>query len=323
VIGASRSTFVPPIGYTDELLKPVEELKTEPAMSIVRKIKEEVSGTSQRALGLDGIRFNLQVALERLEKLYDVQSDLSELKAMSKRIEALSAQINDQFQTTALDHALRRLQGHQIEISTLIDVGASNGSWSKTFARYFPGRHHLLVDANEVHVPALTKACQENPNWHYALAAVGGGNEELYFDASDPLGGHLSKHIHNERYRPYTSTTLDDLLEKQALPGPFLIKLDTHGVEIPILSGSTNVLKQTNALVIETYNFSLGEPAVPFWELCRHLFELGFRPLDVFDLLYREVDNAFWQFDLLFVRKDLPLFQDLRFFVSGHRESAR
>jgi FkbM family methyltransferase len=288
-------------------------------MFTVRKLKEQISNTSQRALGIDGIQFNLQVALERLERLYQIEGELAELKAMSKRIEALSAEINDHFQLTALDHALQRLQGHKIEIASLIDVGASNGSWSKTFARYFPGRHHLLIDANEVHVPELTKACQENANWHYMVAAVGGKNEELYFDASDPLGGHLSKHIHTENYRPYTSTTIDDLLAKQPLPGPFMIKLDTHGVEIPILDGSASALKQTNALVIETYNFSFSEPAVPFWELCRHLFELGFRPLDAFDLLYREVDNAFWQFDLLFVRKDLPLFQDMRFFVTGHR----
>jgi FkbM family methyltransferase len=296
-------------------------------MSIVRKIKEEVSGTSQRALGLDGIRFNLQVVLEKLEKLYQIESDLSEIKALSQRIEALSAQMNalmsaqtnDQSQMTTLDHALRRLQGHQIAIATLIDVGASNGSWSKAFARYFPGRHHLLVDANEVHLPALTSVCQEKLNWHYVLAAVGGETEEVYFDASHPLGGHLSKHRHDQNYHPCISATIDDLLEKQPLQGPFMIKLDTHGVEIPILDGSTNVLQQTNVLVIEAYNFNLGESAVPFWELCRHLFDLGFRPLDVFDLLYRRVDNVFWQFDLLFVRRDLPLFQDLRFVVSdGH-----
>jgi FkbM family methyltransferase len=293
-------------------------------MSIVRKIKEEVINTSQRALGLDGIRYNLQVALERLERVYHIEGSLSELKAistrveaMSSRIEAMSAQINDRLQNTALDHALQRLQGHNIDMASLIDVGASNGSWSKTFARYFPGRHHLLIDANEVHVPELTKVCEENPDWHYMLAAVGGKNEELYFDASDPLGGHLSKHIHNENYRSCTSTTIDDLLQKQPLPGPFIIKLDTHGVEIPILTGSANALRQTNALVIEAYNFSFSEPAVPFWDLCRYLFDLGFRPLDVFDLLYREVDNAFWQFDLLFVRSDLPLFQDMRFFVKG------
>jgi FkbM family methyltransferase len=303
----------------------VDEPKSEPTMSFTRKLKEEVSNTSQRALGLDGIRFNLQVALERLEKLYQIEGNLAELKAMSARIEAMGArtetitgEIKDRFENTGLDHALRRFQGHQIEIASLIDVGASNGSWSKTFARHFPNRHHLLIDANEGHSTELAKACQEHPDWHFVIAAAGEREEELYFDASDPLGGHLSRHLHTENYRPRTSTTIDNLLEKHPLPGPFLIKLDTHGVEIPILNGSSNALKQTNALVIEAYNFSFSEPAVPFWELCRHLFELGFRPLDVFDLLHREVDNAFWQFDLLFVRSDLPLFKDVRFFA-GHR----
>ena len=302
-------------------------------MSLARKIKEEVTSTSQRALGLDGIRFNLQVALERLEKLYQMDAQLAELRAISASIEAISArteaisartetvsgEIKDRLENASLDRALHRFQGHQIEIKSLIDIGASNGSWSKTFARFFPKRHHLLIDANEVHLPELTKACEENVNWLFALAAVGGANEDLYFDSSDPLGGHLSKHLHTENYRPCKSTTIDDLLDKYPLPGPFMIKLDTHGVEIPILNGSVKALKQTNALVIEAYNFSFGEPSVPFWELCRHLFEIGFRPLDVFDPLYREVDNAFFQFDILFVRSDLPLFKDLHFFVSGRR----
>ena len=286
-------------------------------MSIVSKIKDGVSGTSQRALGLDAIRYHLQVLLERVQKLYQIGSDVSEIKAISQRLEALGVQINGQSQKTTLDHALRRLAGHQIPIATLIDVGASNGSWSQAFARYFPGRHHLLIDANEVHLPALTKICQENLNWSYALTPVGSKKEDVYFNDSDPLGGHLSKHPYGPNYRPRTSTTIDDLLEEQSVPGPFMIKLDTHGVEIPILEGSAKALKQTNVLVIEAYNFTFGEPAVPFWELCRHLFELGFRPLDVFDVLYREVDNAFWQFDLLFVRADLPLFKDPRYFIGG------
>jgi len=99
------------------------------------------------------------------------------------------------------------------------------------------------------------------------------------------------------------------------LPAPYFLKLDTHGVEVPIIGGASKTLENTNILVIEAYNFTFGAPAVPFWELCRILVKLGFRPLDVFDILYREVDNAFWQFDLLFGRADLPLFADSRFFI--------
>jgi FkbM family methyltransferase len=216
-----------------------------------------------------------------------------------------------------LEDALRRLQEHNIEIASLIDIGASNGFWSKAFARYFPDRHHLLIDANAFHLEDLKKVCRENPNWQFALTAVGGTTGELYFDASDPLGGHLSETPWTKDYRPCPVTTIDHLMEKYPLPGPLMMKLDTHGVELPILSGAAEALKETSVIVIEAYNMVFGGPAVPFWDLCRYMFELGFRPLDVFDLLYREVDNAFWQFDLLFVRSDLPLFQDRRFFLSA------
>ena len=216
-----------------------------------------------------------------------------------------------------LDDALRRLAAHNIEIASLIDVGASNGIWSTEFAEHFPERHHLLVEANQTHLPALTDLCRRKPNWRFAMTAVGGTTGELYFDGSDPLGGHLSTTSRNENYRPCPVTTIDDLLKAHPLPGPVMIKLDRHGVEIPILNGAIETLKRTTVLVIEAYNFTFGQPAVPFWDLCRYMQKLGFRPLDVFDLLYREVDNAFWQFDLLFARSELPLFRDGRYFVAG------
>jgi FkbM family methyltransferase len=216
-----------------------------------------------------------------------------------------------------LEDALRRLRNHNIEIASLIDVGAGDGFWSRAFRRHFPDRHHLLIDANEAHLPELSKQCQENKHWQLAMTAVGGTTGTGYFDGSDPLIGQLATEAWNEKYRPCQVTTLDDLLEKQPVPGPFMIKLDTHGVEVPILSGATKTLKLTNAIVIEAYNFTFGGVAVPFWELCRYMQDLGFRPLDVFDLLYREIDGAFWQFDLLFARSDLPLFQRKGFFSAG------
>jgi FkbM family methyltransferase len=219
------------------------------------------------------------------------------------------------FNDPSLDSALRRLSAHQIAFNSLIDVGASNGSWSRTFARHFPGRHHLLVDANKVHLPALEATCREMPNWQYRFTAVGEAKGTLYFDDSDPLGGHLSAIPYNQNYKSCPVSSIDDLVEETNLPAPFFLKLDTHGVEVPIITGASKTLKNTNILVIEAYNFTFGPPATPFWELCRILREIGFRPLDVFDILYREVDNAFWQFDLLFARADLPLFGDPRYFI--------
>jgi FkbM family methyltransferase len=219
------------------------------------------------------------------------------------------------FNDPSLDGALRRLSAHQIAFNSLIDVGASDGSWSKAFAARFPGKCHLLVDANRIHLAALEALCQQMPNWQYRFTAVGEKKGTLYFDDSDPFGGHLSAVPYSQNYKPCAVNSVDDLVQETNLPAPYFLKLDTHGVELPILAGSTKTLENAKVLVIEAYNFTFGSPAVPFWELCRSLFELGFRPLDVFDILYREVDDAFWQFDLLFARADLPLFADSRFFI--------
>jgi hypothetical protein len=60
-------------------------------MSILRNIKDQLSSTAQKALGIDSIRFNLQVALEKLERIHEVESKLAELQSRSASIEAMSA----------------------------------------------------------------------------------------------------------------------------------------------------------------------------------------------------------------------------------------
>lgn len=67
-------------------------------MAIVRKIKDQITSTSQKALGIDGLRFNLQVALEKLERIYQVEAKLAQLEATSSRVESMSARISDQIQ---------------------------------------------------------------------------------------------------------------------------------------------------------------------------------------------------------------------------------
>jgi FkbM family methyltransferase len=245
------------------------------------------------------------------------QSLISELQRLLHELQKRISPNEQPLDQPILDHALQRLRNHGIAVSSLIDVGASDGIWSKSFAQYFPGRHHLLVEANQIHADALAEVCGAYPHWTYCMRAVGPENATLFFDGSDPLGGHVSEVAHTPNYKPFPVSTLDRLLEENPLPPPFLIKLDVHGVEIPILNAAVATLKQTNALVIEAYNFNLIDAAVPFWDLCQHMLTLGYRPLDVFDVLYRELDRAFWQFDLLFVKSDLSLFRDLRYFEAG------
>lgn len=99
-------------------------------------------------------------------------------------------------------------------------------------------------------------------------------------------------------------TTVDIEIAQRALLGPYLIKLDTHGFEVPILIGAQEALKNTQAIVIECYVQHLTQTSLTFSQMCAHLDALGFRCMDAVDLEWRPFDNTLWQMDLVFIRKD-------------------
>jgi FkbM family methyltransferase len=207
-----------------------------------------------------------------------------------------------------LSGTLQRLKKHGLQFRTVVDVGASDGRWSLELAHYFPNRSHLMLEANPIHEPALKGVCDARPGWHYALKAAGEREGQLFFDDSDPLGGHLSEKQLSSKYKPFPVTSIDAEVKRLALPPPFLVKLDTHGVEVPILNGALETLAKCEVVVMECYNFPGDPPCLSFWEMCKWMEARGFRPIDVHDILYRQYDQCFWQLDLVFARISAPQF---------------
>jgi FkbM family methyltransferase len=190
-----------------------------------------------------------------------------------------------------------------------MDVGASTGCWSEALLAVYPEARYLCIEAQAAHEAALRAFKGRHPNVDYVLAAAGAAEGELFFDASELFGGVASYTPIARNSIRVPVVTLDGLAQQHRLPPPFLVKLDTHGFEVPILSGATEVLKQASVLVIEVYAYKIAPEALLFPELCLYLAERGFRCLDMFDPLYRPKDEALWQMDLVFARADRPEFQ--------------
>src|SRR5262249_52670133 len=141
--------------------------------------------------------------------------------------------------------ALRALAARRHAFRTAVDIGASNGSWSDELMRWFPDRQYLLVEAQQVHEPALREYCARHPNAQYVLAAAGERAGRIFFETSDdPFGGAVSSAPGVGRVE-VPVVTLDAELAARKLPGPYLLKFDTHGFEVPILKGAAETLKQT------------------------------------------------------------------------------
>ncbi len=205
--------------------------------------------------------------------------------------------------------ALERLARSHPDLSTIVDVGASDGRWSLLARRHFPDAAFLLFEALRVPHEAKLQALAADPSFHVVLAAAGDHSGSTHFDASDAFGGVASESPTGDADLVVPMTTIDEEVERRALLAPVLIKLDTHGFEVPILKGAARTLERTQVVILEAYNFELRPGVLTFPDMCRYLGEQGFRTLDLVDVMRRPTDHALWQFDLVFARADRPEFR--------------
>lgn len=192
-------------------------------------------------------------------------------------------------------------------ISTIIDIGASDGRWSLEAKKYFNRSKFHLIEGNKSHEEALMKNLTKLNDASYTLKVAGSKLGDIYFDDKDLFGG-IASNQPNANYSKMEATTIDHEVSSKQLIGPFLIKFDTHGFEKQILIGAKETLKNTNAILMECYNFKISENALLFWEMCAFLEENGFRTADIVNQLHRPSDDFLWQIDILFLRSDRPAF---------------
>lgn len=204
---------------------------------------------------------------------------------------------------SSMTSGLMWLCNHGFSVKTVIDVGASNGCWSKECMRFFPAARYVLFEPQPVHSNALdsfAKNCTQKVT--LIKKAVGASEGKTFFDASDPFSGALSPSNDGNNIIEVDLTTVDASITSLDTEAPYLLKLDTHGFEKSILNGAVKILEKTDLLIIEAYNYKITKEAFLFWELCAFLSEKGFRPVDIVDVMHRLYDNSLWQMDLIFVK---------------------
>jgi len=195
--------------------------------------------------------------------------------------------------------AFNRVKSRNIEIATVIDIGASDGHWSKECMSFFPDAQYFLIEAQLVHIRKLKNFCKYHNNAKFISAAAGDKDGEVFFDISDPFGG-AAFHSEKQNLVSLPSRTLDSCVKEFNLKAPFLIKFDTHGFEVPILQGAKETLKQANLIIMECYNFDINENSLKFYDMCKYMENLGFRPVDIIEPLFRKNDSMLWQMDIFF-----------------------
>ncbi len=214
--------------------------------------------------------------------------------------------------TDTMDDGLRRCQQNGILAQTIVDIGAAGGSWTSLAMQYWPVADYLLFEPLVERKIDLERFLLDKNNCRLVSAAAGRQEGEIDFYIADDLDGSgvATDFSVAEDIRKVSVTTVNAEIVKNALLGPYIIKLDTHGFEVPIIEGCSSVLQNTSLIIIECYGFNITKDSLLFWEMCTFMKGYNFRLIDIVDIMRRPKDQAFWQCDAFFVPANSPLFKN-------------
>lgn len=219
------------------------------------------------------------------------------------------------FSTSAflMAHDLRRGCG---DLSTVIDVGANAGQFTRAMAREFPAARIVAVEPLPDVAARLRHNTRRLPLVRTVQCAAGSGpgnatmHRHAYSLSSSllPTTGAFAREFPEAASAgPQTLVQvevrrLDDLVDEADLAdGQVLLKLDVQGYEIEALRGATTLLDKCDFVLVEAAleEVYAGEPL--FDDLYAHLRARGFvldRPIDVL----RGAQGRISQMDVLFRR---------------------
>jgi FkbM family methyltransferase len=133
--------------------------------------------------------------------------------------------------------------------TTVIDVGANVGFYTRRFARWVrPGGEVIAIEPEDLNVAALKRVVSRdglvNVKAVQAVASEEAGTLHL---SKNPY--HPADHCIGEAGVEVAAVTIDELLEERSWPAVSLIKIDVQGAEERVLRGAERTLRELRPAV--------------------------------------------------------------------------
>ena len=197
---------------------------------------------------------------------------------------------------------LKNLQKCGVPISQIVDVGVSTAT--DEFIECFPNKKHLLFEPVEKYHQTINKNYKRINHELFGVALSNKQGAAYLIETSNWANG-ISTHagISSNPKKVDGKETINckkikvDILDSYAeiIEKNFLLKIDVDGVDLEVLIGSEQVIKNASVVIVEA-NWS------GFAERAKFIVDQGFVLYDIADKCF--YGNVLWQCDLVFVRND-------------------
>ena len=201
---------------------------------------------------------------------------------------------------------------------SIIDVGGSDGSWTRRMAHLFPQAQLSIFEPLADHVPGfregleMTTSASPKTSLHKVALGASTAKPLMLIDARPQRSSCLPR-IDGRQYlgaEHVLMLTLDMAVRKFQIAPPAFLKIDTGGYELHVLKGAEETLKSVEILFLETWLLrSPGADAALLPEVLDWLGRRGFFLTETLDD-WHDNDGVRFSQRCVFMRENNPYFKN-------------
>jgi FkbM family methyltransferase len=204
-------------------------------------------------------------------------------------------------------HLLAEIMRH---IDITFDLGAADGQWSDMFHNQFPNIKIVAVEP----IPAFLLKLREK-KYLYSIfeCAINSTTIELDFDINEnPYSSSLLYGTGEKKIR-VKSRSLESIFEELKIDEEkIFIKSDLQGFDLKAIQSVGKFIKNIVAIQMECQMYPYAKGMNYLDDQIFEMSKLGYRVIDVFNLMDRPSDGLLGQIDLLFLKKESNFFKDIK-----------
>jgi FkbM family methyltransferase len=158
------------------------------------------------------------------------------------------------------------LKKNGFEPSVIYDIGSCRMEWTNTAKYIWPNATIVMFDAFD-----KVEQMYKDSGLLYHIGVLSDINNKLvkfYQNDTMPTGNSYYREIGCkdnwfpvDKYREYTTVTLDSIVSQKNFPLPDLIKIDVQGSEMDVINGGKNTIKNAKHMVVEMQHTEYNEGA--------------------------------------------------------------
>ncbi len=196
------------------------------------------------------------------------------------------------------------------------DVGAYQGDFAKETLRIWPRTKVTCFEPlPKMKIALDSLALDKNLQIKIESKLLGESSiAEVPFHVGETASSVL-EHTEDEQYPTLMlpMTTLDEYANEKSRWPCSLLKLDVQGYELSVLKGGEILLNnEVEVILVELNLLEIYKGAALFHDVVHWLSQQNYVVYDIGGLIRRPIDNALWQVDMVFVKRNGKLRETMK-----------